>query len=108
MSTILQKGFHVGQITVARRQSVTAILCDAAGMKLMTLSAAVAASVFVLFTAPQANAATECTWDGVPVIVNILGTVNFICGDGNSVVHTTTVTVDPSIQFDPHLLTPAP
>lgn len=78
-------------------------------MKLVTrLLAPVFAATFAVFIAPQANA-VECHWDGVPVIVAIGGaSVILVCGDANTLNHTTTVTIDPSLEIDPHLLTPAP
>lgn len=64
----------------------------------------------VCFTGATAQAQpVECHWDGVPVIVAIGGaSVILVCGDGNILTHTTNVTVDPSLEIDPHLLTPAP
>lgn len=84
--------------------------CNAEGMKLTRpLATVFAAAAFAMFNTPQANAEVECHWDGVPVILAIGGaSVVLVCGDGNSLTHTTTVTIDPSLEIDPHLLTPAP
>lgn len=74
----------------------------------MKLIAVLALSVSGVFAAPAANAHADCQF---PVVVLALaGPVTLICGDGNStnVNHSTVVTIDPSLQVDPHLLAPAP
>lgn len=70
--------------------------------------AALAVSGLGLITAPAANADGTCQF---PVVVLALaGPVTLICGDGNIATtnHSTNVTVDPSLQVDPKLFTPAP
>lgn len=70
--------------------------------------AAAAISSMALLAAPTAHADNSCQF---PVVVlAIAGPVTLICGDGNSAVtnHSTNVTIDPSLQVDPHLFTPAP
>lgn len=74
----------------------------------MKLFAALAISMLSVIAAPAAHADNNCQF---PVVVlAIAGPVTLICGDGNvtNTNHTTTVTVDPSLQVDPHLFTPAP
>lgn len=69
-------------------------------------AAALAISMLSVFTAPAAHA--DCQF---PVVVlAIAGPVTLICGDGNITTtnHTTTITVDPTLQVDPHLFAPAP
>lgn len=70
--------------------------------------AALGLSTIGILAAPTAHADPVCQF---PVVVlAIAGPVTLICGTGNDAVitHTTNVTVDPSLQVDPHLLTPAP
>lgn len=77
----------------------------------MKLLAALAVSLLVLVgacAAPPAYADVSCQF---PVVVlAIAGPVVLICGDGNitNTNHTNSITVDPSLQVDPHLFTPAP
>lgn len=67
-----------------------------------TLCAATLLVTAAVFGAPAASASpVECKWDGVPVIINIAGSVNFICGDGNTVTHTTDINI-PILPIDPH------
>lgn len=69
---------------------------------------ALAAAAFSVVAAPAAHADVTCQVTGVLIIVAITGPVTLTCGGGADVTHTTTVTVDPSLQVDPHLLAPAP
>lgn len=69
---------------------------------------ALGAAALTLIAAPTAHADGTCQFP--VVVIAIAGPVTLICGDGNvaNTNHTTQVTVDPSLQVDPHLFAPAP
>jgi hypothetical protein len=69
-----------------------------------TALAALAVSALACLSAPTASADPGVCQFPV-VILAIAGPVTLICGDGNDTTtnHTTTVTIDPSLQFSPQL-----
>lgn len=72
----------------------------------MKLLAALVFSTLALFAAPAANADFTCQFP--VVVIAIAGPVTLICGEGNSAITTHTNEINPSLQVDPHLFTPAP
>lgn len=68
--------------------------------------AALAMSGLALLTAPAANADNSCQFP--VVVIAIAAPVTLVCGNGNIASTNQTVTVDPSLQVDPHLFAQAP
>lgn len=75
---------------------------------IIKLVAALGFTALSVVAAPVASADTTCQF---PVaVIAVFAPVTLICGDANNPTtnHVTTVTVDPSLQVDPHLFQKAP
>lgn len=78
-------------------------------MKRVTMFAGTLAALCAFAVAPTAHA-DEITCQFPVVVIAIAGPVTMTCGDGNNTTtnHSTVVQVDPSLQVNPHLFSPAP